>query len=90
MPESHIAQQMLATARPDDLVVTAVVSPDGGSAISVLNPHAARLVDLASSLLDQAADMLRTYHRSTDEEDLLEQIEDAIGILPDRFAEAEG
>jgi hypothetical protein len=76
----------LATAKPTDTVVVAVMDGDGAVTHTTL-PQASRLVDLASSLLDQALDLLR--EDGAEHSDLAEQIEDALSLLPDRFAEPE-
>jgi hypothetical protein len=73
------------TAKPDDLIVVATVSTDGGATIHTITPRAIALVDLASSLLDQALDILR--ENGAEGGELALQIEDALDILPDRFAD---
>lgn len=74
----------LNTAKEDDLVLLAVMDAKG-AVIHTLRPDADRLVDLGSSLLDQALDLLR--EQGADETDLAEKIENALEILPDRFAD---
>lgn len=74
----------LSTAGPDDLVVLAVMDASG-AVIHTVRPDAMRLVNLASSLLDQALDALR--EEGAEGCELAEQIEDALDILPDRHAD---
>ncbi len=74
----------LSTVKPADTLVLAVM--DGsGAVIHTIRPNAAKLVDLATSLLDQALDALR--EDGAEHCELAEQIEDAIGLLPDRHAD---
>lgn len=84
-----LARRILDSAKPDDLVVVAALGLDGGAAIATLNPDARRLVNLASSLLDSAADLLAPGGAEADAR-LHSDIMDALDILPDRFADAEG
>jgi hypothetical protein len=83
------ARTILDTAKPDDLVVVAALGTDGAAGIVTLNPNARRLVNLASSLLDSAADMLAEGGEESDAR-LYSDVADALDILPDRFADVEG
>lgn len=74
----------LSTAGPDDLVVVAVMDTSG-AVIHTVRPNAAGLVNLASSLLDQALDMLR--EEDAEHCELAETIEDVLEMLPDRHAD---
>lgn len=81
----HIAST-LARAEDDDMVVMAIVSPDGVSAVShVANPRPVALGDLASSLLSHALDLLRAA--GSGDSELAREIEVALGALSDRFGE---
>lgn len=82
------AAETLHAAKPGDLIVVALISHDGGAVIHIANPNARRLTDLAASLLDQAADLLRDAHE--DGSVLAQAIDDALGCLPDRFDDGEG
>jgi len=77
-------EHTLSTVKPADTLVLAVMDGNG-AVIHTLLPNAARLVDLASSLLDQALDALR--QEGAEHTELAEQIEDALGLLPDRHAD---
>lgn len=77
------AAEILATARPGDMVVVAILSPDRGAAIHTVLPQPLPLVNLATSLLDQAKDML--HDEDAEESELCLQVEDALALLPDRF-----
>lgn len=77
-------EHTLSTIKPADTFVLAVM--DASSAvIHTVRPDAVRLVNLASSLLDQALDALR--EDGAEHTELAEQIEDALGLLPDRHAD---
>lgn len=77
-------EHTLSTVKPADTLVLAVMG-EKGAVIHTTQPRASRLVDLASSLLDQALDALR---EAGDEQcELADQIEDALSVLPDRFDE---
>ena len=74
------------SAASEEIAACAEVIKDGdGAVIHTLLPQAARLVDLATSLLDQALDALR--EDGAEHTELAEQIEDALGLLPDRHAD---
>ena len=77
-------QHTLSTIKPDETLVLAVMDASG-AVIHIVRPDAVRLVNLASSLLDQALDALR--EDGAENTDLAEQIEDALGVLPDRHAD---
>lgn len=74
----------VSAIKPGDTLVLAVMDASG-AVIHTVRPDAARLVDLASSLLDQALDALRD--EGAEHTELADQIEDALGALPDRHAD---
>lgn len=81
---SQRIEHTLSTVKPADTVVVAVL--DGkGAVVHTIRPDAGKLVDLATSLLDQALDALR--EDGAEHTELAEQIEDALGLLPDRHAD---
>lgn len=77
---------ILASAKPGDMVVVAVLDPKGGAVIHTATPDARRLVNLASSLLDDAKALL-AESEDFDDEMLVEDIEEALFALPDRHAD---
>ena len=74
----------LSTVKPTDTVVLAVMDASGAVIHTVL-PTPGRLVDLATSLLDQARDALED--EGAEHCELAEQIEDALDLLPNRHAD---
>ena len=79
-------EQTLSAIKPADTLVLAVID-DSGAVIHTVRPEAGKLVDLASSLLDQALDALR--EDAAEHSELAEQIEDALSLLPDRHADGD-
>lgn len=77
-------EHTLGTIKTADTLVLAVMDTSG-AVIHTVRPDAARLVDLASSLLDQALDALRD--EGAEHTELADQIEDALSVLPDRHAD---
>lgn len=80
----HRIDHTLSTIKPGDTLVLAVMD-DRGAIIHTVRPDAAKLVDLASSLLDHALDALR--EDGAEHTELADQIEDALSVLPDRHAD---
>lgn len=82
---SH-AQASLDAARPGAMLLIVVADKDG----AVLHQWAGtpqQLVDTASSLLDSALSLL--HGEGAEECELAMQVEDALSVLPDRFADPE-
>lgn len=83
------AEQLLATATPTDTVVLAIITADHALVCQV--KHAGRprdLVDLAASLLEQAADIIDEDDAPSEETSTLrDQISNAALSLPNRFDE---
>ena len=77
-------EHTISTVKPTDTVVVAVMDATG-AVIHTVRPAVTTLVDLATSLLDQALDALR--EEGAEHCELAEQIEDALGLLPDRHAD---
>ena len=77
-------EHMLNAVKPTDMVVLAVMNDDG-AVIHTILPSPKRLVDLASSLLDQAGDALT--EEGAEHTELAQQIGDALDVLPDRHAD---
>jgi flagellar biosynthesis/type III secretory pathway M-ring protein FliF/YscJ len=76
--------EMIAGAAPGDTIVLVVMNDKEAAQWTYL-PTSGRLLSAATSLLDQAADLAE----SEGDEVLVENIHEALDILPDRFDEKE-
>lgn len=80
------ALMSIDAARPGSMVLI-VVADDGSAVYHQMLGTARQMVDTASSLLDGALDRLRDEGAEACE--LALQVEDALSVLPDRFADPE-
>ncbi len=76
----------LGAAKPDDLVVVAVMSASD-AVVHTVRPDAGRLVNLATDLLVQALDTLT--EDGAEDTEFAAMIEDAIDLLPDPHADVD-
>lgn len=82
------AAAMLDRSKNTDTVLVAIVGANNTMVIH--HTHSGRprdLVDIASSLLDQALTMLHQDAMIEDNHDIMMQVAEAIDALPDRFKE---
>ena len=82
------AAALLDSSKDTDTVIVAIV--DANNRMVIHHSHSGRprdLVDIASSLLDQALDIIHQDAMIADNHDLMMQVAEAIDALPDRFEE---